>query len=246
LPSTQALCIDFDAETGRPRAVIDGAALTARRTGAASGLATELLARRDARIGAVVGCGAIGREHVLALDSVRRLDEIRIAARRPDRAARCAEEMQGEVRARLVPCASVTDASADADVICTATTANEPVLRAAHLADGCHINTVGSFRLDMRELAVDVFARACVFVDHVDAVCAEAGHLVAAVLSGVTAPSAWTALGDVVRGGAAGRADDGVLTVFVSVGQAAQDVAAAARIVEVARAEGLGTEVDLT
>lgn len=245
-PATQALCVVFDDASGAPLALLDGASLTARRTGAASGLATDLLARRDARVGAVIGCGATGREQLLAIDAVRDLGTIRVAARRAASAAECVEAMQPAVRARLVPVRAPDDAVDGADIVCVATTAKEPVFDGGKLRAGCHVNTVGSFRLDMREVDAVTFARSRVFVDSVEAAHAEAGHLVAAEREGVTRGEDWTVLGDVVRGTAGGRTSAEEITVFVSVGQAAQDAASAAKVLEVARARGLGTEVDLT
>lgn len=243
-PATKAVCAVFDPDTGAVVALLEGTALTARRTGAAVGLATELLARPDARRGAVVGCGVTGREAMLAIDAVRDLDEIRVAARRPGSAAACVAAMGGRVRARLVAVDSVESAVRDADVVSVATTSREPVLHGAWLAPGCHVSSVGSFRLDMRELAADVFGGARVFVDHVDAVLAEAGHLVAAERAGVTMREDWIALGAALAGQTFGRRSHGERTVFVSVGQAVQDVVASARILETARAGGLGTRID--
>ena len=142
----------LDPDSGRPRALCDGTFLTALRTGAASGAATDLLARPEARVGAVIGCGAQGRTQVLAIDCVRALDEIRVCDRKMEAAVRLAKELEEHVGARLVPVGEPSAALADADVICAATTSATPVFDGNLLVPGTHVNGVGSFTLGMREL----------------------------------------------------------------------------------------------
>ncbi|MDG1985420.1 MAG: ornithine cyclodeaminase [Planctomycetota bacterium] len=244
-PVVTGLVEVLDPETGEPDALIDGTALTAWRTGAASGAATDLLAREDASVGALIGCGAQGRTQLLAIDAVRDLTEVRVAARSLDSAERFCRGMQDQVQPRLIPVASAAEAVRGADVICAATTSRTPVLDGADLKEGAHLNGVGSFTLDMLELDPRSIERSTIFVDDVEAALGEAGELVAAERDGLTARDRWTPLGAVARGAATGRSREDEITLFKSVGHAVQDVAAASRALARARELGLGLSVDL-
>jgi ornithine cyclodeaminase len=244
-PVVHGLVIVLDPATGRPLALCDGTYLTALRTGAASGVATQLLARDDARVGVVIGCGAQGRTQALAIDCARELDEIRLCDRRTEAATRLARELEGRVRARLLVADDASDAVADADVICTATTSATPVFDGTRLKPGAHVNGVGSFTLAMRELDGATVTRSGVFVDSVAAALAEAGDLVGAEAEGLTRREAWTELGLVAAGRNPGRRAASEITLFKSVGHAVQDVAAAAAAVATAADRGLGCTVEL-
>ena len=244
-PVVHGLVLVLDPETGQPQAVCDGTYLTALRTGAASGAATDLLARNDVRVGAIIGCGAQGHTQALAIDCVRTLEEIRLCDRRIEAASRLADELGQQVRARVVTLSDPSDAIAGADVVCAATTSASPVFDGNLLAPGTHVNGVGSFTLEMRELDGVTVSRSRVFVDSVEAALAEAGDLVIAESEGATARDSWTELGLVVAGRAPGRRSDSEITLFKSVGHAVQDVAAAAAAVDAARERGLGRVVEL-
>ncbi|MEM6705721.1 MAG: ornithine cyclodeaminase [Acidobacteriota bacterium] len=241
----QGLVVVLDPETGAPAALIDGTALTAWRTGAGSGAATDVLARKDARVGAVIGCGAQGRTQLLAMCAVRELDEVRVHARSPERVFAFCDTMRESVHATLVPAKTATEAIEGADVVCTATPARAPLFDGACLADGAHVNAVGSFTLEMMELDAHTISRATVFVDEVDAALEEAGELAATEREGATHRDDWTELGLVTAGLVPGRTSQEELTLFKSVGHAAQDVAAATRAVAEARRLGLGFELEL-
>ena len=245
LPLISGLVLLFDPATGGPVGLCDGGFLTAWRTGAAAGAATDLLARRDVRIGAVVGCGVQGRTQALAIDAVRPLEEIRLFDLEPDGVDAFVDEMAPQLSARLVKVGSVGQAVAGADVVCTATTATEPVIRGEWLSDGAHLNGVGSFTPAMREVDGAAIARARMVVDSRSAALAEAGELIRAVADGHTRPEDWAELGEVVDGVRPGRVSDDELTFFKSVGLAVQDMAAAALAFERAADLGLGDEVDL-
>ncbi|MEM7154830.1 MAG: ornithine cyclodeaminase family protein [Myxococcota bacterium] len=245
LPTTIGLAVVLDPRTGAPIGLCDGARLTAWRTGAASGLATSKLARPDAKIGALIGCGAQARTQLLGSVAVRELSEVRVFGPRPSRVATFIEHMQPRVSARLVPASGAKAAIDGADVVCVATSSRTPVLDGADLAPGTHINAVGTFRLDMRELDVTTVHRASVFIDQRAAARAEAGDLMAAEQAGVTSSEAWTELGRVVSGDAPGRRSNDEITLFKSVGLAVQDVAAAAVFFEAAQAADLGHRISL-
>ncbi len=241
----QGLVVVLDPESGEPVALIDGTALTAWRTGAASGAATDLLARKDARVGALIGCGAQARTQLLAIDTVRNLTEVRVHGRRPERVLEFCETMQPGVSAKLVVATSAQHALAGADVVCTATPSREPVLDGGHLEPGVHLNAVGSFTLDMCELDPHTISHATVFVDEVEAALVEAGELVRAEAEGATHRDDWTEIGLVAGGLVPGRSSDDEFTLFKSVGHAAQDVVAGARALAAARELGLGVEIEL-
>lgn len=244
-PVISGLVILFDPATGEPVGLCDGGFLTAWRTGAASGAATDLLASTDATVGAVIGCGAQGRTQALAIDTVRQLEEIRLFDLHQAGVEAFAEEMAPQLSARLVPVGSVEEAVAGADVICTATTAREPVIRGKFLADGAHLNGVGSFTPAMCEVDGAAIARAFIVVDSRSAARTEAGELIRAAGDGITDPDDWVELGEIVNGDHPGRELGSRLSFFKSVGLAVQDMAAAALAFRRADELGLGDEVDL-
>ncbi len=241
-PVVQGLVVLLDPETGEPVALVDGTALTAWRTGAASGAATDLLSLEHATEAAVIGAGAQARTQVIALDTVRSLDTIWIYARTADRVRALIENLQPHVSATLVVAESAVEAVRDVAIVCTATSSTTPVLDGSLLAAGTHVNAIGSFTTEMCEIDARTIERAHVFVDSVAAAVAEAGDLLAAERAGVTQRHDWTELGRVVTGTAPGREGDEI-TLFKSVGLAVQDIAVAGEAVARARAAGLGTEV---
>ncbi len=245
LPAVNGLVVVVDEETGVPCAVVDGTFLTAWRTGAAGGAAADLLAREDARVGAVFGAGAQARTQAIALDAVRRLDELRVFEPSDEVRERFVDELAGELRAPIAVAASPEAAIDGADVVVTATTSARPVFDGDGLRDGAHVTAVGAFTADRAEVDARAIGRARVFVDAIPAALEEAGDLLRAEREGATRRDDWIELGAVVEGRAPGRTDDREITLFKSVGLAVQDVAAAARAVEGARELGLGTTVAL-
>jgi ornithine cyclodeaminase/alanine dehydrogenase-like protein (mu-crystallin family) len=227
LPTVQAVVVWFSAATGAPLAMIDGPTLTAMRTGAASGVATRLLARRDARTLALLGVGAQAEWQLRAVLAVRAIERVAVFARTAERrmefARRFAEETGVDVRAA----SSADEAVRDADVVCCATTSATPVFDAASLRDGAHVNGVGAFRLDMVELPPELFTRAdVVAVDSRAAALAEAGDVVSALRANRKRKGDLVEIGSVAAEWADAR-DPRAVTVFKSVGLAAQDVATA-------------------
>jgi len=181
LPTLSALVVMLDPETGAPAALLDGAFLTAWRTGAASGLATDLLARPDAESLALIGAGAQARTQLLAVAAVRSLRRVRVYSRTPARAQALIEEMQGQegIPQDIAVAPTPEAAVAEADIVCTATNSSVPVFDGQALRPGTHINAIGSFTLEMRELDEETFRRAArVVVDSRAAALAEAGEVV--------------------------------------------------------------------
>jgi ornithine cyclodeaminase len=245
-PIIHGLVVVLDADTGEPVALCDGTFLTAWRTGAASGASTDLLARPDARIGAVFGAGVQARTQALAIDAVRTLDTIRVYDRNAERATQFVAEMRPQTRATLVAAATSAEAVRDADVICTATTSATPVFDGSLLKTGAHVSGIGSYTLQMQEVDAATVTRARIFVDSRAACLAEAGDLVIPLQAGLLRMRAeeWTELGEVVAGRKPGRQSPDEITFFKSVGVAVQDVAAAGAALAQARRLGLGRTVE--
>ena len=239
LPTINGLVIVLDAETGEPAALMDGGKLTSIRTGAASGLATDLLARADSRILALIGAGGQAYDQVRAVMAVREIEEVRIASRSGHSAARLAQQLQDEgIAARAV---DVRTAVQGADIITTATTSTTPVFLDADIAPGTHINLVGAYTPQMQEAPAATIMRARVFVDDVMAAAHEAGDIIKPIRANLysTKELAGT-LGELVLGQVQGRLTNEDITVFKSVGLAIQDAAAAQAALKAAQAQNLG------
>jgi len=236
LPTHQAAIAVFDPERGALTALMDGTYITATRTAAGSALSARLLAREDARVLAVCGTGVQARTHARAVARVRAIEEIRIAGRDRAKAAELAAEIGG------IAADSFEDAARGADIVCATTHSPEPVVRAAWLAPGTHVTSVG-VNPNGAELEDTLVADATVFVESRDAVLAPfpAG---ANDLRGL-APERLTELGEVLSGAHPGRTDAQQITVYKSVGVAVMDAAAAALVLRAAAERGAGVEVDL-
>jgi ornithine cyclodeaminase len=227
LPTLHAVVAWFDAATGQPVALLDGPAITAMRTGAASGVATRLLARTDAGTLAIIGAGAQAAWQVRAVLAARPITRVLVYAR--DAAARTAFALRIQESTGVATEAadSAREAVEAADIVCCATTSVEPVFEADWVRPGTHVNGIGAFRLDMVELPPALFGRAeLAAVDARDAARAEAGDVMAAVTSGSVAEEDLVEIGTIERDWV-DRRPDGAITVFKSVGLAIQDVAAA-------------------
>ncbi len=234
LPVVQAVVVWFDGETGTPEAIIDGTTLTALRTGAASGVATDLLASPDARVLAMIGAGGQAPDQIRAVCAVRPIREVRVASRNRAHATALAGRLAGELERVRVIATSVAGAIRGADVVCTATTATEPLFAARDLAPAVHVNAVGAYTEAMCELPAELLAEASVIaVDRVDAALVEAGDLIRAIRRGLLRPDRLVEIGTLL---ARPTAPPGGRTVFKSVGVAAQDWALARIAVERARA----------
>ncbi|MCC7360549.1 MAG: hypothetical protein IT317_13790 [Anaerolineales bacterium] len=244
-PTINGLVILLDPATGEPAALADGTFLTAWRTAAGAAAAADLLARPDARVGALLGLGALGRTHIIALDTVRPLEAIHLYAPTAAHIAAFIAELQPHVNARLLAAPSADAAVAAADLIFTATTSRTPVFDGARLQPGAHLSGVGSHTTAMQEVDVVTVTRARLFVDSRAGALAEAGDLVIPLQAGLTHPAAWTELGEVVAGLQPGRQSPQEITFFKSVGNAVQDIAAASAALAQARRLGLGQTVTL-
>ncbi|MHB1034208.1 MAG: ornithine cyclodeaminase family protein [Pirellulales bacterium] len=246
LPRIQAIMLLVDGATGSPLAVMDGASLTAIRTGAASGAATDLLARPDASVVAIFGAGVQGRTQLEAVCCVRAIRQAWIVDPNAEAADRFAREMSERLHLGVRVARNAAEAVRDADIVSTATVARTPVFADADLKSGVHINAVGSYQPDVQEIPEETVARAKVVVDHRPSALAEAGDLIVPLAKGLLRESDLaTELGQIVNGTAQGRTSAADITLFKSVGVAVQDVAAAARVLKRAAQLGLGTQAAL-
>jgi ornithine cyclodeaminase/alanine dehydrogenase-like protein (mu-crystallin family) len=243
LDSHQGAVMLFDGATGELRAVMNAAAVTAIRTAAVSAVATRALAREDAGDLALLGSGVQARSHLAALALVRRVRRVRVASRRFERARAFADDLRGlfAVEAMATP----EEAVRGADLVVTATSAAEPVLRREWIAPGTHLNVVGASLPDRREVDGATMAAARVFVDRRESAESEAGDYKLAVREGAVAPDHIRAeLGDVLIGAAPGRTGPDEITLFKSLGLAVEDLWAAAFVYERACETGAGTRVE--
>jgi ornithine cyclodeaminase/alanine dehydrogenase-like protein (mu-crystallin family) len=243
LASLQVVVLALDEATGQLKAVIDGSSLTALRTGAASGLATDMLASPDAHVLAMIGAGAQAADQVLAVCSVRPISELRIASLHGSSAHRLIDELAPSLEG--VTChaaASAREAVADADIICTATTASVPLFDVSDVKDTVHINAVGAHRANMCELAPGLLQHASVLaVDHVEAALSEAGDIIQALNSRHILKTDLMEIGVLLEQVPPPDRGRG-LTVFKSVGVAAQDWALVRRVLDRAGAGGRPAE----
>ncbi len=250
LPLILGLVTLFEADTGRPLAVMDGATVTAIRTGAASGVATDHLANPTARFLALFGTGAQAETQLKAIAAMRAatLEEIRVVGRDADKTARFAERLKAETGYNVRAVRDVGEALAEAEIVATASSSYTPLFADSQLAAGVHINGVGSYQHTMREVPGETVARARLVVDAREAALAEAGDVLIPIEEGLfEADHIYAELGEVVAGLKPGREGFGLdeISFFKSVGNAAQDVAMADYLYRKARQLGIGTEVEL-
>lgn len=226
----------FDGETGQVRGILSTSAITAIRTAAVSGLATRLLARPGARSVAIIGAGVQGKAHVDAMRAAREFESIVGYSRTPGRVA--AELGVDEV-------ASAEEAVRGADVVVTATSSKEPVLRREWLRPGTHVNAVGAIA-PARELDVDTIRDAALFVDLRESALNESAEYLVAAEEGAVGPDHIRAeIGELVIGTGEGRRNEDELTVFKSLGLAVEDLVAADYVLGRAEAENVGTVASL-
>ena len=249
LPLIHALLVLLDPATGEPLAAMEGGYLTALRTGAASGVATDLLARENSHVAAIFGAGAQARTQWLAVAAVRPITRCWIYARHPENVRRFIAEMQPQLGTtiELMAATSPTQAVREAHIICAATTSSTPVFNGAELQPGTHLNAVGSFRSDLQEIDTTTLQRAAkIVIDQRESAMAEAGDILIALAQGaIQLTDIYGELGEIAAGLKPGRETEDEITYFKSVGNAVQDAAVAQAIYQHALRENLGVDFDL-
>lgn len=228
IPSHQGQVLVFETETGGIKAIVDADSLTGIRTAAVSAAVTEVMARPDASRLAILGAGLQGRQHLRAIKLVRQLSEVTVWDIRPEAATRYAEKMSEETGVLVRVCDTAGDATRNADIICTLTPSREPILSAADVQPGAHINAVGACSPVARELSSNLMAAGRLFVDWKPAAVVEAGDYLLALQDGaITEEHILGEVGQVLAGTLPGRVSDSDITIFEALGQALQDLIAA-------------------
>jgi ornithine cyclodeaminase/alanine dehydrogenase-like protein (mu-crystallin family) len=242
-PSHQGAVLLFEPGSGEPVALIEAGILTAIRTAAATASATRYLARPSARVLGLLGAGEQAHWHVPALLAVRPFERILVWARDPGRAASFAHAMSAQHRVACVPVRNAADAAA-ADVVCTLTSAREPVLRGGWLREGAHVNLVGSSSIVPCEADEVCVARSSYFVDWEESARAQASEFRRALDAKViTDAHLLGEIGAVALGRIPGRRSDSEITLYKSLGVIAQDLICGWHVYQRALAEGVGQQV---
>ena len=232
----EGLVILFDGETGAPICLADAAEITAIRTAAASAVATDALARDDVHTLAVLGVGKQAAAHIQAISRVRTLSEVRVWGRSMERAEIFATEMAVATGLSVRAFAGIPEATRGAGVICTVTAAIDPILDLSCVAPGAHVNAVGSSGPGQAEIASDLVIASRFIADHREHVLAHGGEFLRAKAEGLVGEDHIAAeLGDVLSGARLGRTGPHDITLYKSLGHAAQDLAAAAWLHQYAR-----------
>ncbi len=226
--SHQGLVILFDPITGEPVCAVHAGEVTAIRTAAASAVATDALARKDTRRLTILGTGEQAASHARAISKVRPLESITVWGRSPDHAHALASRMQAELALPIRASASVEEAIADADIICTVTAAAEPILKGAWIGPGTHVNVVGSGVAGPAEVDNDLVVRSRFFADSREGVLQQGGEFLRAKAAGLVDDSHIVGeIGEVLAGRIAGRRSPDEITVYKSLGHVVQDLASA-------------------
>ncbi|ENK1242605.1 ornithine cyclodeaminase family protein [Clostridium sporogenes] len=249
-PAVPAQMILLDGKTGQVSAIMDGTYLTQLRTGASAGAATDILAKKDAKIGALIGTGGQALCQLEALLAARNLEKVKVYSRNLEKVKAFVEEAKkslSQYDTEILGVNSSDDAIKDADVITVVTTATSPVFDGRNVKEGTHINGVGSYMKHMQELDEYIIARADkIYLDSKEAVLSEAGDFIIPLEKGTIKEDKITGeLGQVVSKIIDGRKNEKEITLFKSVGIAVQDVVTAYKIYEKALQNKVGKEIEI-
>lgn len=235
----EGVVVLFDGHTGLPVCIADAGEITALRTAAASAVATQVLARPDARSLSILGLGRQAAEHIAAISRVRTLDRVRVWGRDFQRAETFAAEMRARTGLAVSAVATARAAAEDADILCTVTAAVDPILEGAWVMPGAHVNVVGSSGPSAAEIDTDLVARSRFIVDHAAHVRVHGGEFLRARMAGQVGEDHIAAeIGAILSGAATGRTHRDEITVYKSLGHAVQDIAAAGLLHAASRASG--------
>lgn len=246
LPTTLAVVLLTNPENGTLLAIMDGTFLTAMRTGAASGVATKYLSRKDAAELGVIGTGVQARTQVAAVCRVRPIEKVKAYDVIPTRRESFCKEIAKTYKVTVQGVETCEDAARGSDIIITCSTSKTPVLNGAWLEEGTHVNAIGSHAPDARELDSAVIKKAKLVVDSREAALKEAGDILIPISEGlITADHIYAELGEVVAGKKLGRQNDSEITIFKSQGLAIQDVSTAMKTYELAKKKKIGKNLTL-
>ncbi|HUU79391.1 MAG TPA: hypothetical protein VMX55_13680 [candidate division Zixibacteria bacterium] len=245
LPLIHALVLIFDSTNGCPIAMMNGSYLTALRTGAGSGLATDLLANKDSKIVSIFGAGQQGRTQLEAVCSVRQIRKAFIYDTNKKRAKEFAEEMSDKLSIPILLSESAQELK-EADIICTATNSLTPVFSDNNIKSGVHINAIGSYKPNIREIPSETIRRSKIFVDHKESCLSEAGDLIIPIKEGIiTKNNIIAELGELLTKDTYFRKTKNDITLYKSVGNAVQDIITANQILINAQKLNLGIKISL-
>ncbi|MEP9405842.1 ornithine cyclodeaminase family protein [Peribacillus frigoritolerans] len=248
MATTQGVILLSDAENGEHLALLNASYLTRLRTGALSGIATDFLARKDARVLTIIGTGAMGFEQAIGVLAVRDIERILLVNRTPEKAEKFGEKLRAfGVTIPFEVCEDVSAAVRQADIICCATRSNEPVFNGQDLKPGTHINGVGSYLPDMKEVDNTTVSRAAkIIVDDLAGVKNEAGELISAANQGNWSFNAIHGeLFELVMRTKTGRENEEEITFFKSVGAAYFDLAVAKGVYSQSKERNIGMEIEV-
>lgn len=225
-PSHNGYVIVFESAHGQCVGLADAGAITQIRTGAVSAVATDLLARKDSKVLAIIGTGAQGRSHLEAILCVRPgIELVKVYDVRREAAERYRSEMEARFGCKIEICASTEEAVRDADIICTVTPSKEAYLQADWVKPGAHVNAVGTFSPTTREVTSELVARSRLYADQVEAMKKESGEYLVPLQEGlITESHIRGSLGSLLLGTAEGRVSDTDITLFDALGLATEDV----------------------
>lgn len=247
IPSSPAQLFLIDGETGVVISALDGTYVTQLRTGAASGAAFDVLAKKECRVGALIGTGGQGAAQLEAMLVARKLEEVRVFDLNYERTKEFADRMQEELKeygAKIIAVKSSDEAIDAADLLITVTPSSKPVFDGTKIKKGATVSCVGAYQHHMQEMDPAILPRASkIYFDSEEAVLSESGDILIPLEQGIISKDDFTGdLGNVIRGGLAGRENDDEIIVFETVGVATQDLVAARSIYDKAAAAGIGTE----
>lgn len=241
----QGAVLLFSADTGELMAMMNASAITAIRTAAASGVATDLLAREDASKLAIIGSGVEARSHLAAMSEVRSITRCRVASRQLENARRFAEDIRRDYSFPIEPVESVAEALAGADLIVTATSAREPILLREWISPGAHLNVVGACTPRAREVDSETMAASSLFVDCRESTMNESGDYLLALSDGAIGQDHIRAeIGEVLTGERPGRTSTEEITLFKSLGIGIEDLSAAEYLYRKAERLNVGNWVE--
>lgn len=230
LPTMSGLVILLDARTGEAKAVLDAGELTARRTAAASALASSYLSRADAKSMTLIGTGRLASYLIEAHSSVRNIQEIRIYGRSQAKAEKIVDRLKSKVptSVNVEVALDLASAVSNSDIVSTATSATSPIIRSSWVSAGTHLDLVGSYKKDMREVDGEIVAKSTLAVDTKSGVLSEGGDIIQAISEGwIDADHCRFELSDLCSNRFVGRASNDEITMFKSVGTAFEDLVAA-------------------
>lgn len=250
LPSVPSTMITIDEKTGIVNGIIDGTYLTALRTAALQGAATDLLANKDSKIATLIGTGGQAFEQARALLTIRNLSELRVVARNFEKTKKFIEKLKAELidfSTDIIAYENVNEATIDSDIITTVTTSTTPTFSAKHLKQGVHINGIGSFTYDMVELPSEIInSNNKIYFDTKDGVLSEAGDILRPLENQLIFHEDFKGeLGELVLNSIKGRTRKDEITIFKSVGSAVFDIACADYIIKEAIKLNIGTKIDI-